>query len=230
MISVVIPVYKEGKGVVACLRALSELGAMDQCVVVDASRPDVFKMCRSDTLKALPDMNLTYLKAVSKGRAAQMNQGALNSRGDVLVFLHADTCLPDQALTLIRSKLGSGWHWGRFDVRFDNPRWWYRLISAMMNWRSRLSGIATGDQAMFMTRAAYDLVSGFDEIQLMEDIAMSKKLKTIGKPLCLKESVVTAARRWEQKGVFRTIITMWCLRLAYYLGVSPNRLAAWYYR
>ena len=175
MISVVIPVYREGTGVVACLRALSD--NTDQCVVVDASESEMFQLCRSETLNALPELNLVYLAAVSKGRAAQMNQGALNSHGDVLVFLHADTRLPEEAFTAIVNGLDSGWHWGRFDVCFDNPRWWYSLISSMMNVRSRMSGIATGDQALFMTRAAYDLVSGFDEIQLMEDIAMSKKIE-----------------------------------------------------
>jgi len=113
-------------------------------------------------------------------------------------------------------------------VCFDNTAWPYKVIASMMNWRSRKHEIVTGDQAMFMTRAAFDLVGGFDEIDLMEDIAMSKKLKVLGAPLSLDMEVQTAARRWEKKGVIRTIFLMWWLRFAYWLGVSPARLAKWY--
>ena len=228
MISIVIPAYNEGEEIVNRLQELFLRHAIKQCVVVDASEAEVFGKTRARVFAAFPDQTLNYIAANTIGRGAQMNAGAASSDGNILLFLHADTLLPEGALKQIRHGVRAGWHWGRFDVRFDQAGWSFRTIASMMNWRSRKSGIATGDQAMFMTRAAFDLVGGFDEIDLMEDIAMSKKLNTIGAPLCLDMKVMTAARRWQQKGVLRTVLLMWWLRLAYWLGVSPTKLAQWY--
>jgi rSAM/selenodomain-associated transferase 2 len=228
MISIVIPAYNEGEAIIDSLRALFETHDVEQCVVIDASDAEVFKSIQAKVHSTLPGLKLIYTEAAEKGRSAQMNQGAFISSGSVLLFLHADTLLPEGALTQIQSGIEDGWHWGRFDVCFDNSGWIYKIISSMMNWRSRISGIATGDQVIFMTRAAFDLVGNFDNQELMEDVAMSKKLKTFGRPLCLESKVQTAARRWERKGVFRTIILMWWLRLAYWLGVPPKRLAERY--
>ncbi len=228
MISIVIPAYNEGEAIVNRLQKLFLRHAVAQCVVVDASETEVFDTIRGKVFTAFPNQSLNYIAAYTKGRGAQMNAGTASSDGNILLFLHADTRLPEGALMQISRGVKAGWHWGRFDVRFDQAGWPYKLIASMMNWRSRKTGIATGDQAMFMTRAAFDLVGGFDDIELMEDIAMSKKLKTIGSPLCLDLKVKTAARRWQQKGVFRTVLLMWWLRLAYWLGVSPTTLARWY--
>lgn len=155
-----------------------------------------------------------------RGRAAQMNAGAREAKGDVLVFLHADTRLPEDF------SLGS--HvWGRFDVEIDGRHPLLKVVAWSMNLRSRLTGIATGDQAIFVRRDAFP---GFPEIALMEDVALSKLLKRRGAPACLRQRVVTSGRRWESRGVLRTIGLMWRLRLLYFLGVSPERLARRYER
>jgi rSAM/selenodomain-associated transferase 2 len=157
-----------------------------------------------------------------------MNAGARAARGDTLLFLHADTRIPPGALEEIRAGLAeSGKAWGRFDVRISGGRT-LALVAAMMNARSRLTGIATGDQAMFVRRPAFEGVGGFPEIPLMEDVALSKKLKRMSPPLCLRTRVVTSGRRWERHGTWRTILLMWRLRLAYALGADPGRLARSY--
>lgn len=227
-ISVVIPAYREGEALVPRLRELLDRQRPDEVIVVDASSKAEFLRVRQLAVAHCDGQPLTYLAGEQTGRAAQMNQGAAQSRGEVLLFLHADTHLPGGALSQVQEALEGGARWGRFDVRFDNPGWPFRLIAFMMNLRSRVSGIATGDQAMFMTREAYSRVGGFDQIPLMEDVSLSGKLKKLGRPACLRARVTTAARRWEQNGVLRTILLMWWLRLAYRLGVSPDRLAEWY--
>jgi rSAM/selenodomain-associated transferase 2 len=165
----------------------------------------------------------------SKGRARQMNAGADAARGEVFLFLHADTQLPQGADRLIRQGLeGHGLHWGRFDVRLSGEHWLFRVIEELMNLRSRWTGIATGDQALFVTRGTFSASGGFPEIPLMEDIEMSRRLKRFGPPACLQERVLTSSRRWEEKGILRTVGLMWSLRAAYFFGVSPETLAGWY--
>jgi len=158
-----------------------------------------------------------------RGRAAQMNAGAREGRGDMLLFLHADTRLPPGADALVLNSST----WGRFDVQIEGRHPLLRVVACAMNLRSRLTGIATGDQAMFVRRAVFP---GFPEIPLMEDVALSKVLKQRGRPTCLREKVVTSGRRWETHGVLRTIFLMWRLRLLYFLGVSPDALARKYSR
>ncbi|MGE3147256.1 MAG: TIGR04283 family arsenosugar biosynthesis glycosyltransferase, partial [Pseudorhodoplanes sp.] len=164
-----------------------------------------------------------------RGRAAQMNAGAAAARGDILIFLHADTRLPEGADRRVQEALAqSNRVWGRFDVRIEGRHPLLPLIAALMNARSRLSGIATGDQAMFAGRQAFEAVGGFADIALMEDIEMSRRLKALSPPLCLRDKVVTSGRRWERRGVLRTILTMWRLRLAYFCGAAPAGLARRY--
>jgi rSAM/selenodomain-associated transferase 2 len=161
-----------------------------------------------------------------RGRAAQMNAGAVAAGGDVLLFLHADTTLPADADRLVLEGLRqSGRGWGRFNVRIDGRSLLLPLIAGLMNIRSRLTGIATGDQAMFATRDAFATAGGFPDIALMEDIELSKRLRRIGPPLCLIECVITSGRRWDERGPLRTILLMWRLRLAHWLGASPISLA-----
>jgi len=163
------------------------------------------------------------------GRATQMNNGANKATGDILWFLHADSIAPPSADTTIincftnRTKV-----WGRFDIKLSGSKPIYRLIEYMINLRSRITGIATGDQGIFMLRYAFDQIGGFTEIPLMEDIAMSQRLNRIKPPICLKLRLVTSSRRWEQNGVIKTILLMWWLRLAFYFGVSPKYLARSY--
>jgi rSAM/selenodomain-associated transferase 2 len=159
-----------------------------------------------------------------RGRARQMNSGAAAASGTALLFLHADTRLPPQADHLIFNSLRKN-TWGRFDVRIDSSRDSLRVVAFAMNLRSRLTGIATGDQAIFVRREAF---SGFPDIALMEDIAFSKAMKRRSRPACLRERVTTSARRWEKNGVLRTVLLMWRLRLAYFLGASPDELARRY--
>jgi hypothetical protein len=147
----------------------------------------------------------------------------------VLLFLHADTGLPADADRLVCEGLGSTRRpWGRFDVRIEGRHPLLPMVAATMNLRSRLTGIATGDQAMFVDRAAFAAVGGFPDIALMEDIVLSRRLKRLGRPLCLRARALTSGRRWEKHGVVRTILTMWRLRLAFFLGAEPARLAASY--
>ncbi len=162
------------------------------------------------------------------GRARQMNQGAARARGDTLLFLHADTRLSSPALERLDTLHQADW--GRFDVRFREPDWRYRLIARLMNLRSRLTGIATGDQAIFVQRRLFETIGGFPEQPLMEDIALSTRLKQHSPPLCLRETVEPSARYWQKNGIIRSIITMWGLRAAYYFGASPSRLKQIYYR
>lgn len=169
--------------------------------------------------------------AAPRGRARQMNAGAARARGTALLFLHADTRLATEADSAVLKALEGSRHWGRFDVRLDGARGHplLKVVGALMNARSRLTGIATGDQALFMTRKAFDDAGGFPDQPLMEDIAISAVLKRVaGRPACLHEQALTASRRWEEAGIARTIGLMWALRLAYFLGVAPERLARWY--
>ena len=161
------------------------------------------------------------LLKTEKGRARQMNAGARAAQGDALVFLHADTRLPAEADRAILEALERA-RWGRFEVRLDGEHPLLRVVACAMNMRSRLTGIATGDQAIFVRRDAF---AGFPEIPLMEDIAFSQAMKRRGRPACLRERVLTSARRWEKHGVLPTIVLMWRLRLLYALGASPERLA-----
>ena len=170
------------------------------------------------------------LLSAQRGRAHQMNAGAAIARGEVLLFLHADTCLPEAASECVCEALRHGTAlWGRFDVRPSGQEWWARMIEFSMNLRSRLSGIATGDQAIFVRRDTFWQVGGFPRLPLMEDIAISRRLKRFAPPACLRARVTTSSRRWAKRGWLRTVALMWALRLAYAVGVSPTTLARIYY-
>lgn len=157
-----------------------------------------------------------------------MIAGAQSATGDALLFLHADTRLPLEGIAQVQEALTRGSVWGRFDVRIEGNSPWLRVIGLLMNLRSRWSGIATGDQAIFVTRAAFDAVGGFPDQPLMEDIELSKRLKRLGKPACLRGPVVTSGRRWETRGIWQTILLMWRLRWDYWLGASAESLAERY--
>jgi len=174
----------------------------------------------------VPALDEAAVIGATRGRARQMNAGAAAASGDALLFLHADTHLPAQADQLIFRSL-AGNLWGRFDVAIEGRSTLLPVIACLMNLRSRLSGIATGDQAIFVRRDAFP---GFPEIALMEDIAFSKAMKRRSAPACLDAKVATSGRRWDQRGVGRTILLMWRLRLAYFLGTAPDELARRYAR
>ena len=221
-LSIVVPVLDEAEGIVATLASLAPLRARGaELIVVDGGSRDA-TVARA---QALADRVMEG----PRGRARQMNAGAAVARGPTLLFLHADTRLPEDADRLIASALGAApLAWGRFDVAIEGHSRMLPVVAAMMNARSRLSGIATGDQAMFMTRAAFEAAGGFPDQPLMEDIELSARLKRLSAPVCLRERVLTSGRRWEQRGVWPTIVLMWRLRLLYALGVRADRLAPWY--
>jgi rSAM/selenodomain-associated transferase 2 len=165
-----------------------------------------------------------------RGRARQMNAGARAAHGDVLLFLHADTLLPDGALAAVEAAvMVSGVVAGRFDVRFDSPRRVFRMIAWFMNQRSRWSGISTGDQGIFVCREHFEALGGYPDLPLMEDVELCRRLKRRGRLAALRLSVTTSARKWEREGAVRTILLMWSLRFLYMAGVSPDRLHRWYY-
>ncbi len=220
--SIVVPALDESRGIAATLAALAPLRASGaEVIVVDGGSRDATR----EIAAALCDRVLS----APRGRAAQMNAGARASRGEILVFLHADTRLPGGALEAIEVALADPRRaWGRFDVRIDGRGWLLPVVAALMNLRSRLTGIATGDQAIFVRRAAFERVGGFPSIPLMEDVAISSALKKLSRPACLAERVATSGRRWESRGVLATVALMWRLRFAYALGADPHRLARRY--
>jgi rSAM/selenodomain-associated transferase 2 len=221
-LSIIVPVLDEEAGIAAALQALVPLRARGaEVIVVDGGS--------ADRTAALAEPLCDRLIVAPRGRAAQMNAGAGAAHGDVLLFLHADTQLPADADRLIVAGLAqAGRGWGRFDVRIAGQHPLLPLIAVLMNLRSRLTGIATGDQAIFVDKAAFAAVGGYPEIALMEDIVLSRRLKRRSRPLCLAARALTSGRRWEKHGVVRTVLTMWRLRLAFFFGAAPEKLAARY--
>ena len=219
-LSTIIPTLNEASGIVATLTQLQPLRQQGhELIVADGGS--------NDGTVALAQPLADHVVCCELGRAHQMNSGAAQACGDVLLFLHADTHLPDNGAPLIESALRHS-RWGRFDVQLSGSDPLLRIIEFMMNWRSRLSGICTGDQAIFVERKLFNSIGGFPEIALMEDIAISRLLKRHHHPACIHTKVVTSSRRWEENGIIRTTVLMWRLRLAYFLGTDPRHLAKRY--
>ncbi|HEB85892.1 MAG TPA: glycosyltransferase [Gammaproteobacteria bacterium] len=222
-LSIIIPVLNEGPKLahyLSLLQGYREVG--HEIILVDGGSTDA-------TLRQAQG-RVDKIVETDRGRARQMNAGAEQAQGEVLLFLHADTRLPENADGLIREALETGRVWGRFDVRLSGQAWLLRVIETFMNWRSCLTGMATGDQAMFVLREAFVHLGGFADIPLMEDLELSRRLKRISAPCCLRPRVITSSRRWETRGVLRTVLLMWGLRLAWFFGVSAARLHRIYYR
>ena len=223
-IAIVVPVFNEALALphlMANLDVLRETTSQDfELVFADGGSTD-------GTVALIEKRGFRVISS-PKGRAWQMNAGAAQSTGDVLLFLHADTQLPQNAIKAIATSLVGDVCWGRFDVRIAGAPWMLGVVARMMNWRSRLTGIATGDQAMFMTRTAYQNISGFPEQALMEDIEVSRRLLQLSRPACISSPVVTSGRRWETRGLWTTIFLMWRLRWAYWRGQNPKQLAELY--
>ncbi len=241
-VSVIIPILNEADNLpllfenIICLNPLPM-----QIILVDGGSID----SSIDVAKALMNTLLTDGDSATEwqiiesivGRAAQMNAGAALATGNILLFLHADTQLPTNAISEVKhgmiradSECEYEYDWGRFDVRLDSrePLLW--LVSQMINWRSRLSSIATGDQALFIKRSLFEQMGGYPSQTLMEDVELCKRLKKIAKPACLNHEVITSARRWQQHGSWRTIWLMWHLRFDYWRGVSADNIRARYYK
>lgn len=221
-LSIIVPMLNEAAGVFDTLRPLQPLRqAGHEVIVVDGGSHDGSR----ELAAPLADQVIM----APAGRGLQLNAGAAVADGEILLFLHADTQLPEQADALVIKALTPGNRvWGRFNIRLSGDRSLLRLVERLVNWRSCMTGIATGDQAMFMTRLAFEQAGRFPEIPLMEDISLSHALKQLSRPACIRETVTTSSRRWEQNGILRTILLMWRLRLAYFLGGDPVLLALRY--
>lgn len=219
-VSVIAPTLNEASHIASTLQRVRKAGECEIVVVDGGSHDGTLDLVR-------PYADITLL--AERGRARQMNAGARHASGDILLFLHADTFLPQDFSTLLQQACHNP-HvvGGRFDMRLDAEGWPFRMIETLMNVRSRMTRISTGDQAIFVRRETFYKIGGFPELELMEDIAFSRLLKRYGEIACLREEVISSARRWQRDGVCKTIVLMWTLRLAYFLGVSPRQLKALY--
>lgn len=224
-VSVIIPVLNDAESLKSQQSLLGAVrGRGHEIIVVDGGS-------RDGSRRVAREITPNVLEA-ARGRAAQMNAGARAATGEMLLFLHADTHLEPQALQSALEQLQRHGEpcWGRFEVRLDGEHWLYRVIETMMNLRSRVTGIATGDQAICVSRTLFERAGGFPLIPLMEDVALSKRLRKRASPVCLGQRVVTSTRRWARHGIVATTLLMWRLRLSYFFGADPARLARIYYR
>ncbi len=220
-ISIIIPTLNEGGDITPTLERLAPCRADGhEVIVVDGGSCDKTVVLA----KPLADQVISS----ERGRAYQMNRGAAHASGDILLFLHADTQLPENGLVFIQSAISDQQVWGRFDIRLSGQNPLFRVIEKMINWRSSFTGISTGDQAIFVSREQFERIGGFPEQPLMEDIELSKQLKKTAAPYRIRIPLTTSSRRWEQRGIFTTIILMWRLRFLYWLGVDASKLAKMY--
>ncbi len=215
--SIIIPTFNEASNIETCLLPLQEIRKQCEIVVADGGSTDnTVKLARPLADKVI---------IADKGRARQMNAGAHSAMGDILIFLHADTTLPKNAIDLIKPAAN---RWGRFDIKLTGKPIMLKVVAFFMNWRSRLTGIATGDQVIFVSRVLFDKVECYPDIALMEDISLCTRLKQITPPYCIAAKVFSSGRRWEKFGVLKTILLMWSIRLRYFLGERPDVLARLY--
>ena len=238
-LSIVIPLLNEADNLPKLMGHLAHLNpAPYQVILVDGGSTDNSVAIAKELIEGLIDSSPSVISGQvidwqiiesAAGRALQMNAGAELAMGDVLLCLHADTQLPNHAIADITSAVRQA-AWGRFDVRLDSSAWMLKVVSQMINWRSRFSGIATGDQAIFIKKPLFEQLGGYPQQPLMEDIELCKRLKAIGKPACLRSKVITSARRWQQYGTWRTIGLMWHLRFDYWRGVSADNIKQRYYK
>jgi len=221
-LSIIIPTLNEERHIVATLAALTVIRKAGHEVIVSDGESH-------DRTQELAQGHVDKIISGSKGRARQMNRGAARAGGDILVFLHADTRLPDNAAQYIRQACSGGQKvWGYFDIALDARGWPFRVIETMINFRTGLTDTASGDQALFIRRDVFEQIAGFPDIELMEDLAMSRHLKRLSSPARIRQRVTSSSRRWQHQGVVRTILLMWLLRLAYYCGTDPRRLSRYY--
>lgn len=220
-VSIIIPVLNEAGQIVDALKPLSSLRESGhEVIVIDGGSNDETCM--------LSEPFADKVLQSDRGRAVQMNQGIAAATGDMFLFLHADTRLPENALPIMMQSVEDGHYWGRFNVRLSGRHFMLRIIERMMNLRSCLTGIATGDQAIFACRECIDIAGHYAELPLMEDIEFSKRLRDLAWPACLNAAVTTSSRRWEENGIWNTILLMWRLRFYYFIGVPVEKLARQY--
>ncbi|WLQ15002.1 TIGR04283 family arsenosugar biosynthesis glycosyltransferase [Hahella aquimaris] len=221
-VSVIIPTLNEAESISAFLRVLQPLREAGwELILSDGGS-------RDETV-SLAEPRVDKIIVSTPGRAAQMNNGAESASGEVLLFLHADTQLPQDAVAQLTAFVASNADWGRFDVRLSGRRFMFRVVETLINLRSRITSVATGDQAIFIRKAAFQRLGGYARIPLMEDVEICKRLRRQSKPYCIRARVITSSRRWEVHGVWKTIFLMWRLRFEYWLGVAPDKLFRRYY-
>lgn len=219
-VTIIIPALNEQAGIETFLQDLQLLRPQCELLLVDGGSDD------HTVALAQPYVDNVYY--AERGRAVQMNRGAAMACAPILVFLHADTYLPEDAISQIQKAINSGYQWGRFDVQLTGDHVLLKCVAWLMNIRSRWSGIATGDQSIFVVRALFEQQGGYANIALMEDIELSARLKKVSKPLCARSKVTSSGRRWLSFGIVRTIALMWWLRVQYFIGAKPERLARLY--
>lgn len=228
-VAIIMPVLNEATRVEAGLKSLYRCDMFNEVIVVDGGSDDT----TGDVVRRFIGQN-SEAKAIlrfvvaPRSRALQMNAGAWKAKSDVLLFLHVDARLPDSAMDSVRGAIRQGACWGRFDMRLDDDAVIFRIIEWSMNMRSALTGIATGDQAIFVRRDVFRMLGGYASIPLMEDVEFCKRLKWVGAPALIGKQVRASTRRWRQHGIIRTVILMWFLRLFYWLGVTPKAVARLY--
>lgn len=220
-LAIIVPVLNEGPSINKLLQYLGYCVENTRILLVDGGSTD-------DTVSQCHRYGLEVMVA-QKGRASQMNAGADSLRADIYWFIHADCLPPEDAIEKIRQAMGKNHSWGRFDVRLAGRYWVYRLIGNMMNWRSCITGIATGDQGIFVLSSLFRRVGGFPGQPLMEDIEICRRLRKQERPVCIKEKILVSSRRWQKNGVFKTIMLMWMLRLRYFFGQDAGQLYKIYY-
>lgn len=217
-LTIIIPVLNEEQTIEACLLGLQPLREQGvELILVDGGSQD--STCE------LASSFVDYVIKSAPGRGTQMNSGAAVARGEILLFLHADTILPpDFSPIMISEEL-----WGFFPVKLSGSAWPFRVIEGAMNLRSKITKIATGDQVIFIRSEFFQSIGGFADIPLMEDVEICGRLRSVSRPVLMSGTVVTSSRRWEQQGIARTILRMWLLRLAFFFGACPHRLVQRYY-
>ena len=221
-ISLIIPTLNEAENIESMLKGLAPLRQLGhEVIVVDGGSEDkTVELARHKADKVIQ---------TTAGRALQMNAGASQAKGEILWFIHADTQVPVHAAQqILKVFQNQNNYWGRFDVQLSGKQFIFRIVEKLMNLRSCITGIATGDQGIFVRRNCFVAIGGFRPIPLMEDIEISRRLKEWSRPCCIRDKIVTSSRRWEKNGIFPTILLMWRLRLAYALGVNPKKLAQSY--
>ena len=219
-ISIIIPVLNEEHAITKLLQQLQLYRQVGhEVIVVDGGSND------NTVIKSKPLAD--HVISSPAGRAVQMNNGTLHATQEIFWFLHADTLVPNNAILHIEHALNEH-KWGRFNIKLSGSHILFRVIEKMMNIRSRITGIATGDQGIFVKKNSFERVGGYSNLPLMEDIDLSKKLRTISRPVCLSDTLITSSRRWEKNGILSTVLLMWRLRFLYWLGVSADRLASQY--
>ncbi|AZZ95444.1 glycosyltransferase [Hahella sp. KA22] len=221
-VSVIIPTLNEAESISAFLRVLQPLREAGwELILSDGGS-------RDETV-SLAEPRVDKIIVSTPGRATQMNNGAESASGEVLLFLHADTQLPQDAIAQLTAFVASNADWGRFDVALSGRRFMFRVVETLINLRSRITSVATGDQAIFIRRSVFQRLGGYARIPLMEDVEICKRLRSLSPPYCIRARVITSSRRWESRGVWKTIFLMWRLRFEYWLGVAPDKLFRRYY-